>query len=223
MSVVDPPARRYSTRATTKGAPTLLILIALAVAQSSCSGSTTLKFAESAGLSNPPAGKIPLWVEVTDLTDSTGIEDSFQAQMEFHDLSPDLLSARVAVALTPDEFRYTGTTGYKHRIENPFTVVDDSDEAELLLRISVTTVGYGTREAVAPHKHGILTGLADHPQAFLEVVCQLRKPPEAAVRYEFDAIAISDATGKRGRALKEAIDIAAEMIIKKLVEPTTGY
>ncbi|MFP6645055.1 MAG: hypothetical protein VCF24_16070 [Candidatus Latescibacterota bacterium] len=207
---------------TVSRALSLLVLFGLVVVQSRCASPTTFKFADSAGLSNPPTEKIPLRIEVIDLTDTTGINDSFRKQMRFHDLSPDL-PQRIQNVLSKAEFRYVAKNGYKYRINNPFVVDTGSSDALLSLRVAVMSAGYAKGQQVARHKLALLDILSIHPQAFLEVVCQLRKPPEARVLYEFDAFAISAASGQRGRALNEAVDMAVDMIVKKLVEPTTGY
>ncbi|MBT5319853.1 MAG: hypothetical protein HOL45_08100, partial [Chloroflexi bacterium] len=194
----------------------------VALIQISCSGPTKLKFAASAGLPNPPTEHIRLWIPK--VVDFSG---SYEEQKKFYDLSPDL-SERIAVALEPVEFQYI-EDGYKHHIENPFTIVSDSTEAQMSLSIAVVDLGYGTKADAGSSlakfaAFGVFSlMMRDKPHGFLAITCQLKDLPTQETLYEFEAAALSISSGQRSVALEEALEAGAAAIVKRLIEPTSGY
>ncbi|MBT5876633.1 MAG: hypothetical protein HOH43_24625, partial [Candidatus Latescibacteria bacterium] len=162
-----------------------------------CSGPTKFKFAAAADLPNPPNQPIRLWVSgVTDLS------GSYQEQMDFHDLAPDL-SVRIAEELAPEKFLFN-EDGFKHRITNPFSVVTDSSQADMHLIVGIVGFGYERRRTMGQKltgflAFGVLSLLAsDKPQGYVAATCQLRQPSSTSVEYEFDVLAVSTTSGQRG-------------------------
>jgi len=206
----------------------MLYLVILSVLLVGC-GQMQLNLLKRMGRTYPVEEPITIYIEVE--KDLTG---SYIEKLEFYEL--DSFRTQVTRALEEKDMELwwnkqeiaAGVRGIVRNIENPLRVVQDSSEADLLLRVGIEVFEFNSGEALKSKLSnlawfGPLGGIlsSDKPIAAFAARCFVIDAMTKNIIYRFTAVGRSKGGLNREVAYAQAINKGAQDFILRLLRPVS--
>ena len=194
----------------------------LALLLSSCGAQSTLTLIKNMTVAPTPDSKIKLYIG-----EEKDMGDSYRERLKTYSLAS--IKDRMTKSLQQPEVRYNilepnGDVTWTGKMANPFSIVTDSTEADVVISIVIEGFGYGKQDdmerlfgnwAVFGALGAMLTETG--PRGYLMASCYATERVSGKVIHSFDGLGTSGVNTAHRVALEDALEMGNEEAVLNLL------